>query len=224
LRVTIHQPQYLPYLGFFHKVKRCDVFIALDDVQFQKNGLQNRNKIKNANGWQWLTVPVKHRLEQSINEVEINARQRWGQKHWNALKTNYSKAEYFSPYAAELEALLTSSWNKLCPLNMALTEWAFKHLALTPKIVYSSELEVGGESTDRLVNLCKAVGGDCYLSGPGGRRYLREEAFPQAGLTLEYQQFEHPTYPQMFPKSDFVPYMSIVDALFCCGPKARHLI
>ena len=107
---------------------------------------------------------------------------------------------------------------------MALTEWAFKHLDIAPRVVYSSELEVEGESTDRLVNLCKAVGGDRYLSGPGGKRYLREGAFPESGLTLEYQQFKHPTYPQMFPKTEFVPYMSIVDALFCCGPGARLLI
>lgn len=215
---AIHQPQYLPYLGFFHKLQQCDIFIALDDVQFQKNGLQNRNKIKTAQGWQWLTVPVLHRADQTILEVKLNQKVRWKKKHLNALRTNYSKAPFFSEYWPGLNEFFDRDYDNLCTLNMDSLDLLLAFLGLDKKIVRSSELQVDGQQTERLVNLCKEVGATTYLSGPGGKRYMDLDAFPAAQLDLRFQEFQFPkSYAQMFPDQGFEPYMCILDTLFCCG-------
>ena len=216
--VAIHQPQYLPYLGFFHKLNRCDVFIALDDVQFQKGGLQNRNKIKHQNGWQWITVPVAHSSDQLINEVQINTRLAWGRKHWQAIVTNYTPASHFDTYSDGLQEILEQDSSDLCSLNMALTAWVMQCLGLEQSVVLSSDLNVAGTATERLVNLCQAVEADTYLSGPGGRQYMELSLFDEAGITVQFQEFEPPVYEQLFPEAGFIPNLSVVDALFCCGP------
>lgn len=214
---AIHQPQYLPYLGFFHKLRHCDIFIALDDVQFQKNGLQNRNKIKNAQGWQWLTVPVLHRADQTILEVRINDRVKWSQKHLNAIKTNYSKAPHFSEFWPGVSELYSRDYRSLCRLNMDLTKLLLSFLGIEKEMIASSQLQVESRQTERLIALCQKVGATTYLSGPGGKQYMDLSAFPAAGLELVFQEFSFPEYPQMFPGQGFVPYMSVIDTLFCCG-------
>lgn len=221
---AIHQPQYLPYLGFFHKLLHCDVFVALDNVQFQKNGLQNRNKIKNSQGWQWITVPVLHGYGQLINEVRINPQVSWQKKHWNALVSNYSRAPYFDKCAHQLKDLLTREWSKLCDLNMTLTRWAADILGIKTPIVYASTLEVDGSKTDLLINICDAVEVDCYLSGPGGKRYMDLVAFESAGITVIWQEFTAPVYDQVFPDVGFVSNLSVVDALFNCGPETIEFL
>lgn len=222
--VAIHQPQYLPYLGFFHKLLHCDVFVALDNIQFQKNGLQNRNKIKNSQGWQWLTVPVLHRFGQRINEVRINLRAPWQRKHWQAVVSNYSRAPYFDMYGPGLKDLLDREWHNLCDLNMALTRWAVDALGIKTPILYSSTLEVEGNQTQLLINICNAVEADCYLSGPGGKRYMDLVAFEAAGMTVIWQEFAAPVYDQVFPDVGFVSNLSVVDALFNCGPETIEFL
>lgn len=222
--VAIHQPQYLPYLGFFHKLLHCSVFVALDDVQFQKNGLQNRNKIKNAQGWQWLTVPVVHDFGQPINEVRTNPQIPWQQKHWNALRFNYSRAAYFDVYGPALENILSRDWNNLCELNMTLTRWVAEALGVETPIVYSSDLAVEGDRTDLLVRICQALEADGYLSGPGGKRYMDLAAFEAAGIDVLWQQFTPPVYEQLFPDLGFIPNLSVVDALFNCGPETLEFL
>ena len=222
--VAIHQPQYLPYLGFFHKLLHCDVFVTLDNVQFQKNGLQNRNKLKTSQGWQWLTVPVLHRSGQLINEVRINPKVPWQRKHWNALVSNYSPAPYFDVYGPGLKRLIDREWSSLCELNMVLIRWAMNALGIETPILYSSALGVEGNRTELLVNICKAVGAQCYLSGPGGRRYMELTAFEAAGITVIWQEFTSPAYDQVFPDVGFVPDLSVVDALFNCGPETIEFL
>lgn len=221
---AIHQPQYLPYLGFFHKLLHCDVFVALDNVQFQKNGLQNRNKIKNAQGWQWLTVPVSHDFGQLINQVRPSPQIPWQRKHWNALCFNYSRAACFDTYGPVLEDLLSQDWNSLCALNMALTRWVAKALGIETPIVYSSALAVEGDKTDLLVRICQALKADAYLSGPGGKRYMDLAAFEVAGIDVLWQQFTPPVYEQLFPDVGFIPNLSVVDALLNCGPETREFL
>lgn len=217
--ISIHQPQYLPYLGFFHKIVQSDIFIVLDDVRFQKNGLQNRNKIKNNSqaGWQWLTVPVRHNFGQLINEVELPDNVNWQRKHWNSIRFNYARAPYFADYAESLEAIYEQEYTSLARLNMDLTLWYLKCLGLEKQIVCASALDVTGEQSERLVNLCQAVGGDTYLSGPGGKEYMDLEIFGVAGIEVQWQAFTHPEYPQVFPETGFASHLSAIDALFACG-------
>lgn len=223
--VAIHQPQYLPYLGFFHKVAHCDLFILLDDAQFQKNSHQNRNKIKSATGWQWLTVPVLHRFGQTINQVALNPNVDWAHKHWQALISSYGRAPFFDLYRTELKALLLEqTYKDLCSLDLTMLRWVMRTLDLEKPILVSLQLRVGGTQTARLVNLCKAAGSDCYLSGPGGRLYMDPEEFREEGIRVEFQNFESPTYVQVFPKQGFCSDLSVVDVLFNCGAEAREFL
>jgi hypothetical protein len=224
--VAIHQPQYLPYLGFFHKIAHCDVFVALDHVQFQKNGLQNRNRIKSASkeGTQWITVPVKHRLGQAINEVQMDTSSSWQKKHWNALVSNYSRAQYFRKYADALQPVLAADYSNLSDLNMKLASWCLDALDIYTPIFYSSQLPVSGQSTALLVDICRAVGGDVYFSGPGGANYMEMPLFDDAGIQVRWQDFKPPTYEQQFPDAGFIPNLSVVDALLNCGPDVTKMV
>lgn len=222
--VAIHQPQYLPYLGFFHKLRHCDAFVILDNVQFQKNGLQNRNKIKTSQGWQWLTVPVLHRAGQLIYEVRINPTAHWQKKHWNALVSNYSQALYFDVYNSGLRDLVDNDWKNLCELNIALMRWAMDVLDIKTPILRSSVLGANGQQTELLINICKTVEADYYLSGPGGRLYMDLAAFEAADLTVVWQEFTPPVYSQVFLDAGFLPNLSIIDALFCCGPETIRFL
>ena len=224
--VAIHQPQYLPYLGFFHKLAHCDVFVALDHVQFQKNGLQNRNRIKTGSkeGVQWITVPVRHKFGQAINETQMDSSLPWQKKHWNALLANYSRARCFQAYADQLERLLHAEYRSLSHLDMDLTAWCMEALEIRTPVVYSSQLGLDGRATSLLVNICRAVGADAYLSGPGGAHYMEMALFEEAGLQVLWQNFDCPAYEQQFPEAGFVPNLSVIDALLNCGRDVVPLV
>jgi WbqC-like protein family len=221
---VIHQPQYLPYLGFFHKLLQGDVFVVMDNVEFLRRGLQHRNKVKTNQGEQWLTVPVLHRQKQLINEVSINADFPWTRKHWQTLKTNYSPAPYFETYAQDLQHFFDREWSSLYQLNMALIQWVMDVLDIKKPIVYASTLAATGHKSELLINLSKAVGANAYLSGPGGRDYMDLSAFDAANVEVIWQEFQPPCYAQLFPDAGFLPNLSIVDVLFCCGPKTRQFL
>ncbi len=223
--VSIHQPQYLPYLGFFHKIAHSDIFVVLDDVQYQRRGVQNRNKIKTGSGWQWLTVPIfYHSGQQMIQDVLINNMSNWKRDHWKALVFNYSPTPFFRKYSDKLQAVLEQDYKTLSQLNMALTETILDFLEISIPIFYSSQLETVGNKTQRLVSICQAVGADCYLSGPGGRKYMDLDLFARTDITVQWQQFAPPVYEQHFPEVGFIPNLSIVDVLFNCGPATNQFL
>jgi hypothetical protein len=224
LTVAIHQPQYLPYPGLFDKIKGCDLFVVLDNVQFQKNGLQNRNRIKSSQGPSWLTVPIRHRFGQLINEVEIDSNVGWQKKHVTSLTTCYSGSEHFATHGPGLTEVLTEAWTSLADLNDALLRWAMAALALDRPIVTASELAVDGSSTDLLISVCRQVGATRYLSGSGGRKYMDLGAFEEAGIDVAWQCYAPRNYPQRFPKVGFVENLSVVDAIFNLGPAAQDLL
>lgn len=221
--VGIHQPQYVPYWGFFDKIARCDVFVMLDHVQFMKNGLQNRNKIKGPQGWQWLTVPVSQTLHQRISDVTIMD-PKWRKKHLGSLQSSYGRAKHFKWCAEAVFPLLEREWTHLSPLNIALQRAVCDLLRIQTPIVFSSALAPEGEQSEMLVNLCKAVGADTYLSGPGGKGYMDLERFARSGIDVAWQSFEHPVYEQVFPDVGFEANLSILDVLFCAGPGVANLL
>lgn len=221
--VAVHQPQYLPWIGYFDKMRRADVFCYLNDVQYKKNEWQNRNRIKTAQDWQWLTVPVRYRFPEKINEVEINNKTRWCKKHLQALKTNYSRAPYFKAYTSIFEDTFSSEWELVSELNIHLIERLKDALQMKEKpTIISSELTLREEPTDRLIDICKALGADTYLAGQGGADYLDTARFAENGLNVIMQDFKHPVYPQLF--NDFKSHLSIVDLLFNCGPESINII
>ncbi len=216
--VSIHQPNFLPWLGFFHKMAAVDIFILLDNVPFTKNGYQNRVKIKTAQGERWLTVPVltKGRFGQLTRDVPINPCVRWEHTHLATLRTNYRRAPFFGDVMRWLEPLYAHPPDRLAPFNRRLIEGVLDYVGLPVQMVSASSLGVEGKGGELLLKLVQAVGGTVYLSGPSGRHYLDPSLFHRAGVRLEFHQFVHPRYPQLY--GDFIPNLSILDLLMNVGP------
>lgn len=221
--VAIHQPQYLPWLGYFDKLDRCDIFCLLDTVQYKKNEFQNRNRIKTADGWQWLTVPVTYRFPQRIKEVGVNQTVDWQRKHLQALKTNYSKAPFFDTYYASFEEFYQKSYEMIADVSAASIELLMELLGLEGKLVLASSLPVETEDpTLRLVKICQTLGGVAYLSGIDGAKYMEVDMFRSHQIEVLFQDFKHPQYPQCY--GPFEPNMSVVDLLFNCGQESLATI
>ena len=221
--IAIHQPQYLPWLGYFDKFEKADIFCYLDNVQFKKNEWQNRNRIKSAQGWQWITVPVQYRFPQIINTVEINNAVDWKRKHLQAIITNYSKAPFFKEYIGLFEETYSKEWEYLSQLNVYLIEKIREILALNrTQTVLASDLNLSEDPTDRLIDICNTLGGDTYLSGKDGAKYMELERFNERGIKVIFQDFTHPVYSQLF--GEFQSNLSIVDLLFNCGPESMKRI
>lgn len=224
MRVAIHQPQYLPWLGYFDKMDQVDSFVLLDDVQFKKNEWQNRNRIKTAAGWQWLTVPVLHHSSQRISDVKINPTVSWGRKHIQAVVSNYASAPFFDLHRPFFEDIYAREWDSLLELNLVTISYLVEALAIRTKLVLASSLPLpaGVEATDRLVAICQALEADTYLSGAGGRGYLELTRFDEAGIRVHFQAFHTRPYPQCF--GAFIPDLSIVDLLFNCNGDSLHIL
>jgi len=219
-----HQPEYLPYIGFFSKIMHCETFVIVDHVQFNKKTWQNRNRIRTKDGWMLLTVPVltKDKFEQPINEVRINNALDWGRKHWRSIYLNYGKAPFFSAYRDFFEQLYARKWEKLADLNETIIRYIIQELDINVKIVKSSDFNPQGRKTELLIEMRKKLGADTYLSGEGGRAYVDESKFREQNLNHLFLNFSHPTYTQQF--EPFIPYMSVVDLLFNHGSERSKQI
>lgn len=221
--VGIHQPHYLPWLRYFEKIARSDVFIVLDNIQYSKNGWQNRNRVKTASGVATLTVPVHARLGDTLEHVCIDNHIDWARKHERTIEQAYGKAPYFGQYAPMLRAAYAQRWERLNALNRHLLEGFAAALGIQTPIRYASELDVPGKATERLVNLIKAAGGDAYYSGAYALdAYLDEAALRAAGIPLVLQEWHAPAYPQAH--GPFTPDLSIVDLLMHCGPRSLAIL
>jgi len=223
--VSINQPAYLPWLGYFDRIARSQIHIVLDHVQFEKNSFTNRNKIRVKDGSCWLTVPImtKGRFGHlQINTVEIAHTNNWPQKHLQSLLTNYGKAPYFRQHQEFFAGVYAERFERLIDLNRVITDYLLDAFSIDTKILYSSELAVEGTKSDLVLNLCKKVGATNYLSGSLGRDYLVSDSFSTANITLDYHDYAHPTYSQVYP--GFEPYMTAADLLFNHGPDAKRIL
>lgn len=220
--VTIHQPQYLPWLGYFDKINSADIFVLLDDVQYKKNEWQNRNKIRIANGWQWITVPVKYKFGQKTNQVKIDNNRDWQKNHYKSLVINYNKATYFKNYEPFFETTYNTAWEYLVDINIHFIEHLVALLGITTKLVRASQLKLKGQKTKRLVNICRELEASIYLSGRGGKEYLVLNQFEREGIEVLFQDFRHPIYRQAY--NNFEPFMSVVDLLFNYGHKSLEVL
>ena len=213
--VSIHQPAYLPWLGYFDKIRRADLFIYLDTVQFQKQSFQNRNRIRTADGWAWLTVPVeiKGRLyDTALKDVLINNRINWRRKHGAAIAMNYGKAPRFAEIMPLLERYYERDWERLSDLCYEMLLAFNRLLGITTPIRKASEMtDVTGSKSELILNLCRAAGATSYISGTLGRGYLDLAAFGDQGIEVAFQDYAHPTYRQTYP--GFEPFMGVIDLL-----------
>lgn len=224
--VGIHQPEHLPWLGFFHKMYLSDIFVLLDNVQYEKNYFQNRNRIRTSKGFCWTTVPVltKGRSSQLINEVRINALEReWPQKIWGTLEQNYRKAPFFGDYAPSLTKIYCDrKWDKLVDLNISIINQLAKWQGIKTPLVRASNMGVEGKSTDLLLRICQELKASVYLAGKSGRDYLDESKFTDKNIQVFYQNFVHPVYQQQY--SPFMPQMSVIDLLMNHGKESLRII
>ena len=216
--LAAHQPNYLPWMGLFHKLTRADVWVIADDVQFSKHGYTNRVRIRSANECPWLTIPVRShgKGRQQIRQVEV-ADTHWQRKHWKTLQWNYRQAPHYGDIAAALEAFYSGSCGpRLLDINVQLLEMICDWLDIDVETRYCSNLPLRQERSERLVDMVLACGCDAYLAGAGASRsYLDEERFRAAGVEVRYVDFEQTEYPQTHP--GFEPNMTTLDMLFNCG-------
>ncbi len=227
MKIAIIQPSFLPWRGYFHLIQRSDIFVFYDDVQYDKDSWRNRNIIKTKNGPQWITVPVlkKNRFGQKINEVMINniPEGAWQKKIWNAILMNYRKSRYFNKFAPFFEPIFSRSWEKLVDLDIFTTVSICDILGIKRNFFRSSELAVSGDRITRLVNICKKLNADHYISGPSAANYIkRDDEFTQNGIKLEFHNYGYSGYEQLY--GEFLPQVSIIDLLFNCGKKSGDYI
>ena len=216
--VVVLQPGYLPWLGFFDQLSRADVFVYYDDVQYDKHGWRNRNRIKTQDGAQWLTVPVRHEGLPRIADVEIDQRTAWARKHVASIRQAYARAPFLKRYLPAFEEVLQRKWERLVDLDLACASLMADWLGLKRQVERSSTLGIGGVRSERLVNICRHFGASRYVSGDSAAAYLDVPAFAAHDIAVEWQAYSHPTYPQLH--GDFVPNLSALDLLFNCGPDA----
>jgi hypothetical protein len=223
-KIAILQSNYIPWKGYFDIIRAVDEFIIYDEVQYTKNDWRNRNKIKTLSGVKWITIPAYQRsLNQKISETEISDR-KWGKKHWNMLLTNYAKAPYFKEIAGSFEEFyLNNNIIHLSKINETLLRLVCDFLEIRTKITSSAEYILQGNSSERLINLCKQTDSQIYVSGPAAKNYLSEDLFHNNNITIEWMDYSgYPEYPQLYPP--FEHHVSIVDLLFNAGSNSLNFM
>lgn len=215
---AIMQPTYLPWCGYFGLMNLVDIFVIYDDVQFDKRSWQQRNKIKTPAGSQWLTVPVasKGQQFQKINDVKISLQKDFTKNHIKAIETNYSKSRYFKEYKSLIFECIEDNKNSLVDLNYSIITTIAKILCIDTKIIRSSELKISGKKEERLVEICKKIKANSYISPQGSKDYLADGSiFKTNNINLSYFSFLHPEYTQI--NGSFIAHMAVIDILFNCG-------
>lgn len=230
--ISSHQPAYLPWLGYFNKMSMCDVWVIYNDTQFTPKEFQNRNRIRTKDGSQWLTIPVQGGRNQLIDEVQIDSTQDWKRKHLKSIEQNYSKALYFDQYKHLLEDMYDDFSDK-CGFTQLLSNFNVVHMAsilyelgmesVVHKWRFASDLDLQESKSDRVLEMCKKLNATKYIFGFQGQDYADVQSFTDAGIEVEFQNFQHPTYSQCYP--GFHPNMCVLDALFNLGSEGtRELI
>ena len=227
--VTIMQPGYMPWLGFFERVFLSDLFIVLDNVQLDgnsKTNFTNRNKIKTHQDYTWLTIPIKKKGNYGdlfINKIGIDNDVKWRNKHLGSLKQFYGKAPFFNLYFPDIEKMICDDIDLLSPFINQLNNYLFSILSINTRIIYSSSMpENEFQKDDLILDLCKKVGATKYISGPFGRDYIDSSKFNSSNIELLYHDYQHPEYKQQF--DGFIPYLSVLDLLFNHGPDSLRIL
>lgn len=220
--ISIHQPGYMPWLGFFKKIEYSDVFVFLDDVNYVKRQWHNRNQIRTSHGSQFLSIPIKSDSGKNINEVKIDYNEDWSQVHKKTIMYNYSKSQYFGKYWDFFEQLYSEKHEKLIDLNLKIIKFLIKEFRIETKVLCSSELDIVETKSDRNLAICKKLNATKYLSGALGKNYLNENNFLENNIKVEFQNFQHPIYTQCY--KPFFPNMGAIDLLFNEGDNSIKIL
>lgn len=224
--VSIHQPNYLPYLGYFNKINDSDIFVIYDTAQYVKNGFDNKNKIRTKDGFMYLTIPLRSSdcYKRRFSDVKLPENCNWQSKHWKAIHANYAVSEYYNDYASYLEKIYNSKWKMLVEISEAIIRFMIKELSIDVQIIKASELQIDTElkSTDKLIQILKQVSATKYISGPSGKNYMETGKFKENNIELIYQDFTIQEYKQRYP--GFIGGLSAIDLLFNQGKKSKNYI
>lgn len=228
--VAAHQPNFIPWLGYFDKMRKADLFITVDHVQLERQSFQNRTRIKTGEGARWITVPLvqRSRSERIADKLVDNSRRgrfRWCRKMYLTLKYSYESAPYFHAYEPELKEIFDARWERLAELNARMIQFCRHALGIRTPMLNSSLMGIEGSKSEMVLNMCLSAGADAYLAGHGASRdYLDVGAFERAGVRVIWQDFEHPTYTQRPRSEEFIPNLSALDLILNCGPKSREIM
>lgn len=219
--ITIHQPEHLPWLGLFNKIAKADKFVILDSVQYEKNYFQSRNRILGTNGVQWVNIPVstKGHVGSTIAATEISeggGNANWKEKYMRTIQQSYKKYPFFSEVYPLIEKAISLDTKLFCEINIVLIKEFCDRLDICPEFIRSSSLDVSGLKSTLILDICRTVGADTYIAGPSGRDYLDLDSFSEAGITVRFNDYTHPLYPQKRTK-EFVSHLSAVDLFMNCG-------
>lgn len=222
--LTAHQPQFLGYLGLYHKIALADEFVYFDQVQYVPKDFISRNYIKSSQGKLLLTVPVlkKGYLNKTIAQIEINNNENWTKKHWKSILNNYKKAKYFNRYCDFFEDLYNREWKYLTDLNFYILNYILFQLGIRTKIIKMKDYNFQGNKSDLVLDMCKQMEVNLYIFGKLGTDYADIESFKNNNINLYFQDYNHPEYNQLYGK--FEPYMSIIDLLFNEGDDSLDIL
>ena len=220
--LSAHQPAYLPWLGYLHKIAVSDEFVILDHVQFEKNSFINRNRIKTPNGPLWLTVPVHldGHTGKTISDILIDNTTGWREKHWKSILLNYKKAPFFNQYSSFLEDMYRKDWVDITSLTTHFLTYILNDLGIKTKILRQSEISTGSKKQELILELCKRQKADVFIFGELGSNYANDRLFKSQGIEIVFQKFHHQNYSQLW--GDFIPNLSCLDSLLNIGPKATY--
>lgn len=224
MRITIHQPEHMPWLGFFNKIDQADAYVVLDSVQFSKNYFQNRNKIRTKEGWSWITVPVIRNSGTLICDVEIaeDSKSKWKRKWYTAISHAYANTPHGKHCLPPIEELFKKDWKYLSEFNIELIKALMGLFRIDTPMVLASQLNASGTGSELILNLCKEMNADTYLSGISGTDYLEVNKFQSSHIAVEFQEFHHPIYQQKW--SPFIPCMSAIDLLCNYGDNSLDIL
>lgn len=225
MRIAVLQPSYMPWLGYLDQIARCDAFVFYDDVQYDKNGWRNRNRIRVASkqGWAWLTIPVHLEASfPSLLEVRADPRVPWRRKHLAKIQGAYARAPHYALLDEFFAEVFAGEEQQLVEIAMNSVRAFMKAFNIATPLHRSSTLNIGGTPNERLINICRHFDASQYLTGDAARSYLDVALFEQNGISVEWQSYHHPTYAQLH--EPFVSHLSALDALLCAGLEAKRLI
>lgn len=220
--VSIHQPDYIPYIGYFYKIAAADKFVFLDDCQFSNDNFHHWNRIKTPQGECRLKIPVEYNFGNPIIKVRTKDEINWKEKHLKTIEMNYKKSRYFKDVFSGLRELILSDYNNLADQNIEINKWICSRFGMDTKFYRSSEMNIETSKEERVIDICKEIGATTYISGKGAKAYQVEEHFTERCVNLRYTNYHTFQYDQLW--GDFLPNMSVIDFVFNCGFDLDYII
>jgi len=223
--VTMHQPNYLPWIGLFSKIKQADCFVIMDTFQYTKDGITHRNKVRTNAGSHYLTIPISKEFARSkIKDVELPSDGKWREVHYQTIYQNYLKTDFFKYHADFFKELYQKDFHFLWQINVNIIRYLLKCFETNVEIIVASDLNLSPDlkHTDMIIAVLKSIGATMYLSGPSGKGYLEVEKFRQNNVNYGFARFKHPVYKQRYP--GFEPNLAAIDLLFNIGPRSSEAI